>query len=100
MIKLRQVVTVYGETTLIFDVDALAPDGSITEVRIPAADLTERMRELKRLLGRDLTVNDLRDLVVALVNQMREGRKPLTERFDFAEYIGVDFEQQKEGAKQ
>jgi len=98
MIRLRQVATVYGETTLIFDVDALAPDGSITEVRIPAADLTVRMRELKRLLGRDLTVNDLRDLVVALVNQMREGRKPLVERFDFTNFLGVDFEQKKEGS--
>jgi hypothetical protein len=100
MIKLRQVATVYGETTLIFDVDGLAPDGSVTEVRIPASDLTERMKELKRLLGRDLTLNDLRDIIVALVNQMREGGKPLAERFNFAEYIGVDFEQQKEGAKQ
>jgi hypothetical protein len=100
MIRLRQVATVYGETTLIFDVDALAPDGSVTEVRIPAADLEERLRELKRLLGRDLTLSDLRDIIVALVNQIREGRKPLTERFDFAELVGVDFEQKVEGAKQ
>lgn len=94
MIKLRQVETVHGEATLIFDVDGLAPDGSVAEVKIPADDLAERMRMLKRLLGRSLTEKDMRDVIVALVNQMREGGKPLSERFDFAAYIGVDFEQE------
>lgn len=90
MIRLKQITTVYGETTLVFDVDF--PDGSVRELRIQSADLTDRMRELKRLVGRELTVGDLRNVIVAVVNQMREGKKPLTERFDLSQYVGVDLE--------
>lgn len=91
MIKLKQVATVYGETTLVFEADF--PDGLVREVRIPAAELIERMRALRQLVGRELTLKDARDIIVAVVNQMRVSEKPLVERFDFSQFIGVDFEQ-------
>ncbi|MEM2424320.1 MAG: hypothetical protein QXO15_00930 [Nitrososphaerota archaeon] len=91
MIKLKQVSAVHGEMTLIFDVDF--PDGSLREVQIQADELIERLKALKQLVGRELTSKDVKDIIIAIVNQMREGRRPLIERFDFMQYLGVDFEQ-------
>jgi len=91
MIRLKQVITVLGETTLVFECDGF-PEG-VRNVQIPLADITEKLRIVKQILGRSLTMNDVKDVIVNIVNQLRQAKTPLTERFDFTQYIGVDLEQ-------
>ena len=80
-----------GETTLIFDCDGF-PEG-VRRVEIPFSEVADRLRIVRDILGRELTMRDARDVVVNMVNQMRREGKPLPERFDFAIYIGRDLEE-------
>jgi len=91
MIKLTAVSTVNGEVTLTFQVDF--PDSTIRTVQIPLAEIVEKLKTVKQVLGRNVTVQDAKDVIVTLVNQIRQEKSPLTERFDFTPYIGVDLEQ-------
>jgi len=91
MIKLTAVSTVNGEVTLTFQVDF--PDSTIRTVQIPLAEIVEKLKTVKQVLGRNVTVQDAKDVIVTLVNQIRQEKSPITERFDFSPYIGVDLEQ-------
>jgi len=91
MIKLTTVSTVNGEITLTFQCDGF-PEGTRT-VQIPLAEIVEKLKTVKQVLGRNVTVQDAKDVIVTLVNQIRQEKSPLTERFDFTPYIGVDLEQ-------
>jgi len=91
MIKLKQVMTVYGETTLIFDCDGF-PEG-VRTVPVPLADVIEKLKTVKEILGRSVTLQDAKAVIVTLINEMRRQKSPITERFDFTQYIGVDLEQ-------
>jgi hypothetical protein len=91
MIKLTQVKTVLGETMLIFEADF--PDKSVKTVQIPLAEIVDKLKTVKQILGRNLTLQDARDVIITIVNQLRQEQTPITERFDFTPYIGVDLEQ-------
>jgi hypothetical protein len=91
MIKLTGVSTVNGEVTLTFQVDF--SDSTIRTVQIPLVEIVEKLKTVKQVLGRNVTVQDAKDVIVTLVNQIRQEKSPLTERFDFTPYIGVDLEQ-------
>jgi len=91
MIRLKQVITVLGEITLVFECDGF-PEG-VRTVQIPLADVVERLKTVRQILGRSLTMNDVKDVIVNIVNQLRQAQSPLAERFDFTQYIGVDLEQ-------
>jgi len=51
------------------------------------------LKQVRQLLGRDLTTDDLRDVLKTLFNQMRQGQTPFQQKFDYTALIGVDFEQ-------
>jgi len=91
MIKLSAVSTMNGEVTLTFQVDF--PDSTIRTVQIPLAEIVERLKIVKQILGTNITLQDARNVIITIVNQMRQQKSPLTERFDFTAYIGVDLEQ-------
>jgi len=91
MIKLTTVSTVNGEITLTFQCDGF-PEG-VRNVQIPLADVVERLKTVKQVLGRNVTLQDAKDVIVAIVKQLRQAQSPITERFDFTQYIGVDLEQ-------
>jgi len=91
MIKLKQVTTVLGRGFMIFEVDF--PDGAVRNVQIDLAEIEERLKQVRELLGRDLTVNDLKDVVKNVINQIRQGQTPFPQKFDYSSLIGVDFEQ-------
>ena len=91
MIKLKLVEMRNGETTLIFEADGF-PEGT-REVEIPLSEIVEKLKTVKQILGRSVTVQDARNVIVTLVNQLRKQKAPITERFDFTPYIGVDLEQ-------
>jgi phenylalanyl-tRNA synthetase beta subunit len=91
MIKLKQVSTVLGKVSLIFEADF--PDGTTKTVEVDVGELEERLKQLRQLLGRDLTTDDLRDVLKTLFNQLRQGQQPFPQKFDYNSLIGVDFEQ-------
>jgi hypothetical protein len=91
MIKLKQVLTVLGKGILVFETDF--PDGTVKDVQIDVSELEDRLKQLRELLGRDLTVADLKDVVKNVVNQIRSGAQPFPQKFDYTALIGVDFEQ-------
>ena len=90
MIKLKQIISKHGETTLIFDVDF--PDGSARETEIPLSEVVERLRELKNLTGRNPTKRDARDIIKVMIDEMRRKREPFPQRFDFTKWINMDLE--------
>ncbi len=90
MIRLKQVSTLYGKATLVFEADF--PDGTTKNVQIEAAELEERLKQVRQLLGRDLTTSDLKDVVKTLINQIRQGQTPFPQKFDYSAFVGVDFE--------
>ena len=89
MIVLKSVKVKRGEVELKFEFS----DGEKTRtVTIHEFDVVERLRVLKQLVGRPLKLDDLRDVVVQIIAEMRVGKKPLRERFDYDDWIGVDLE--------
>ena len=89
MIKLVQVETVLGEAVLTFEVSF----GETTQtIKIYEDEIFKRLTEVKRLLGRELTPEDMKNVAITLVNELRKGKQCLMERFDYSEYIGVDLE--------
>jgi hypothetical protein len=91
MIKLKQVLTVLGKGVLVFEADF--PDGTVKDVQIDVSELEDRLKQLRELLGRGLTVADLKDVVKNVVNQIRSGAQPFPQKFDYTALIGVDLEQ-------
>jgi hypothetical protein len=89
MIKLKQVQTSLGDAYLTFDYDK---DGVVSTVTINKQDIVERLKTVKQKLGRALTVQDAKFIIIRLVNDLREGKTPLTEDFDYTQFIGVDLE--------
>jgi hypothetical protein len=57
-------------------------------------DLVERLKTVRQLLGRPLTVKDAKEALIAIVNQIRAGKKDLPESFLAAlqSSVGVDLE--------
>ncbi len=55
-------------------------------------DIIDRARELKRLLGRRVTLEDARLILVKMINEIREEEKAIPETFDFRDYIDVELE--------
>lgn len=90
MIRLKQVATVNGETSLVFEADGF-PEGT-RQILIPQAEIVERLKTVKNILGKPLTTQDACDAVIVLINQLRTQKTVLPERFDWTQYIGADLE--------
>jgi hypothetical protein len=89
MIKLRQITTENAEIILTFDYDQ---GGQAYSVKVSYDDIRERLRQIKGFLGRPLTLQDAKLVIVKMVNEIRTNGIPLLERFDFNQFIGVDLE--------
>lgn len=89
MIKLSSVSTSGGDTTLTFSFDNA---GQTFTVQIPLSDILDRLKAVKKVLGRPLTLADAKLVIIQIVNELRAGSLPLSERFDFGPFIGLDLE--------
>lgn len=94
MLKLKQIEVVGGEYTLIFEADGF-PEG-IRRIQIPQSEVVERLKMLMRLTGRKPTLQDARDIIKVLVDEMRRKREPFPQRFDFTKWIDADLEEAEE----
>jgi len=90
MIKLTQVKTSLGSAVLVFSVDF--PDATVRTVEVDASDVVDRLKKVKSLLGRSLTVDDLKAVIKQVIAELRQGQKPLMEKWSYADFVGVDLE--------
>lgn len=89
MIKLKQVLTENAEIVLLFEYDE---GGKTNTVKISYEDIRARLKQVREVLGRPLLLQDLKLVIVKLVNEIRTNKIPLLERFDFIQFVGVDLE--------
>ena len=89
MIKLKQITTENAEIILLFEYDQ---DDQVYSVKLSYNDIRERLKRVKDFLGRSLTVQDVKLVVIKIINEIRANQIPLLERFDFGQFIGVDLE--------
>ena len=89
MIKIVQVNTSSGEVVLRIQYDK---DSLVFTVDVRKDELIERLKLVRKTLGRPVTLTDAKQVIVALVNDVRTGKSPIPEDFNYAEFIGVDLE--------
>jgi len=89
MIKLAQVQTIQAECYLTFEYTHAEQTLTVT---INRSDIIERLKTVKKILGRALTLQDAKLAIVRMINEIREGKQQLTEEFDYSKVIGVDLE--------
>jgi len=90
MIRLKRIIADAGFMKLVFDVNF--PDGVVKEVIVDYDDVAERLRALRELKG-SVSLDDLKSVIRKIINDLRAGRTPLPEKFDFARFVGADFEE-------
>jgi len=67
-------------------------DGETFALTLNKTDLIERLKTVKQILGRPLTLQDAKLAIIKIINETRAGQKQLTEQFDFTQWIGTDLE--------
>jgi hypothetical protein len=76
-----------GQTLLTFSYDN--PEGAVV---IDLVDIQTRLRELQNLLGRPVTLDDAKYVIIRIINELRVGSSTLTAGVDYTPYISVDLE--------
>ncbi|MEM3646567.1 MAG: hypothetical protein QW334_00280 [Thermofilum sp.] len=90
MIKITQVKTKQGETIL--NIQADFPDGTVKNVEIGYSEVEDRLKKIQELLGREPSEQDFKDIVKAIVSEIRVMRKPLVKKFPFENMMNIDLE--------
>jgi hypothetical protein len=91
-VKIAQVSTTTGEVTLQIAYDNPVGSGAMFTFTLKKQDLFERLKRIRELLGRTLTLQDAKQALVAIVNEVRVGRSSVPEDFNFTGVIGVELE--------
>ena len=89
MIKLTTVSTDSHGTVLTFVFDK---DDENQGVSFLLSDVLERLKIVKMKLGRPVTLADAKLVIIQIINEVRDGKSSLSERFDLTQFIGVDLE--------
>lgn len=92
MIIIRQVRRDQGQVLLRVEYD---DQGGTKTIWIDQADLIERFREFRNLIGRKPSEQERKEIFVKLISELREKKEPLIEIIPWENYIGVDLEVQK-----
>ena len=92
MIKITQVTVENGEINLTISYDL--PDGTTKTFRLNYLDFADRLKIVRQLLGRPLMLKDAQEALIAIVNEVRAGKKLLPESFlaSLQTAVGVDLE--------
>lgn len=97
MIKLKKVDTYLSDAYLVFEYDRVIPGSDppetvIVEVSIDRREIIRRLRALKQLVGRQIALLDLKEIIIRMINELREGKEPFVKEYDLTQFIGVDLE--------
>lgn len=91
-IKVTQVSVSTGEVTMTVAYDNPAGSGIMFTFSLKKQDLFERLRRVRELLGRPITLQDAKLALIVVVNELRAGRSGVPEDFNFAGVIDVELE--------
>ena len=91
-IKITQVSISTGEVLLTIVYDNPAGSEIMFTFVLKKQDLFERLRRIRELLGRSLTLQDAKYALIAVVNELRAGRLGVPEDFNFSSVIDVELE--------
>jgi hypothetical protein len=91
-IKITQVSVSTGEVVLTVSYDNPKGSGQLSIFQLRKQDLVDQLIDIRRLLGRLLTLTDAKQVLVSIINGVRSGQSGIPEDFDFAPYIGVELE--------
>ena len=91
-IKISQVSTSTGEIVLTVNYDNPKGSGQLSTYLLRKEDLVGYLIDVKKLLGRPLTLTDAKQVLVAIINGVRSGQSGIPENFDFTPYIGAELE--------
>ena len=68
-------------------------DGIETKtVVLDKRDIEDRLVQYQILTGVNASLQDLKHMVIQLVNELRAGKEPIMPKFNYNSIIGVDFE--------
>ena len=89
-IKITQVKNSDGEVILTLRYSTSS--GELKTVKIAKEDLVTQFKVLIAITGKNPTVQDLKNILVQMVNEERAGKLKIPDTFDFTTYIGVELE--------
>jgi len=89
MIKITQIDVAHGDVKLTVQFS----DGTLTRTEIiRLQDLIDKLKIIREILGRPLKLQDVKEVLISIVNEFRAGKQSIPEQFDLAAWIGVDLE--------
>jgi hypothetical protein len=91
-VTIAQVSTTTGEVTLTIVYDNPAGSGTMFTFLLKKQDLFDRLRKIRELLGRQLTLQDAKLALLVIVNELRAGKSGVPEDFNFSSVIDVELE--------
>lgn len=91
-IKITKVSTTTGEVTLQIAYDNPAGSGNLYTFTLRKQDLFDRLKLVRELLDRPLTLQDAKQALVAVVNEARAGKSSVPEDFNFTQVINLELE--------
>jgi hypothetical protein len=89
MIRLVRIDTEHAITCFVFEYDL---EGEIFTLEVNEHEIIEKAKKLESLLGRKPTVQDLEEIIIQIVNEVRIGKTPFLEKYDYSGFIGKDLE--------
>ena len=89
-VKIKRTKQVMGDLYVEVEYDDLK---SVTQtVVIDRREINARLKLVEKALGRAYAELDLKQVIVQLVNEIREGKKPLLTEFDYSTLTNVELE--------
>jgi predicted regulator of amino acid metabolism with ACT domain len=61
-------------------------------IEVDAEQIVARLIKIRELLGREPSLSEAQEVVVVIINEIREGKEPLVDVVPWENYIGVDLE--------
>jgi len=89
VIVLKQIATEHGITYFMFEYDL---DGKVFQIIIQEREIIEKLKQVHGLLGRKPSLQDLKEIIVQMINEVRKGRKPFLEAYDYSKFININLE--------
>ncbi len=81
-----------GYITIEYDVTDDSGNVRVESLDVSISEVNERLCELKRLTSVDPTEGDVKNVLKALVNEVRASVKSLLPYYDYSQLIEVDLE--------
>lgn len=91
-IKITQVSTSAGQIMLTVTYDNPKGSGTLYTFQLSYQNLVDQLVEVGSLLGRNVTLTDAQQVLVAIINGVRKNAAGIPQNFDFTPYINVELE--------